>query len=88
MEEESRLVGRTAGTQKVVLNTKVWYGMTVEKASSKSLRLTAQDVNGEVRIFVVQASPKEVDQLYSLLQQRLKRAQERYPKKQTMTEDH
>ncbi|KAL6433550.1 hypothetical protein ACFW04_006560 [Cataglyphis niger] len=80
-DEESRLVGRTAGTQRLILNTKVWPGMTAERAGPKSLRLTAMDVHGDIRIFIVQAAPKEVDQLHNLLLQRLKRAQERHPKK-------
>ncbi|XP_011861852.1 PREDICTED: ran-binding protein 3 [Vollenhovia emeryi] len=86
-DEESRLVGRTAGTQRLILNTKVWPGMTAERAGPKSLRLTAMDVlDGDIRIFIVQAAPKEVDQLHSLLLQRLKRAQERHPKK--LATDH
>ncbi|KYN16703.1 Ran-binding protein 3, partial [Trachymyrmex cornetzi] len=85
-DEESRLVGRTAGTQRLILNTKVWPGMTAERAGSKSLRLTAMDVHGDIRIFIVQAAPKEVDQLHSLLLQRLKRAQDRHPKK--LATDH
>ncbi|XP_076300463.1 ran-binding protein 3 [Lasioglossum baleicum] len=80
-DEESRLVGRTAGTQRLILNTKVWPGMTAERAAPKSLRLTAMDVHGAIRIFIVQAAPKEIEQLHNLLQQRLKRAQERQPKK-------
>ncbi|XP_078040645.1 uncharacterized protein LOC144471927 [Augochlora pura] len=80
-DEESRLVGRTAGTQRLILNTKVWPGMTAERAAPKSLRLTAMDAQGAIRIFIVQAAPKEIEQLHNLLQQRLKRAQERQPKK-------
>lgn len=80
-DEESRLVGRTAGTQRLIMNTKIWPGMTAERAAPKSLRLTAMDVQGSIRIFIVQAAPKEVEQLHNLLQQRLKRAQERQPKK-------
>lgn len=85
-DEESRLVGRTAGTQRLILNTKVWSGMTAERAGPKSLRLTAMDVHGDIRIFIVQAAPKEVDQLHNLLLQRLKRAEERHPKK--LATDH
>lgn len=59
----------------------IWPGMTAERAGLKSLRLTAMDVQGDIKIFVVQAAPKEVDQLHNLLIQRLKRAQGRQPKK-------
>lgn len=85
-DEESRLVGRTAGTQRLILNTKVWPGMTAERAAPKSLRLTAMDVHGDIRIFIIQAAPKEIEQLHNLLQQRIKRAQERQPKK--LATDH
>lgn len=85
-DEESRLVGRTSGTQRLMLNTKVWPGMTAELAGPKSLRLTAMDilddkVSGDIRIFIVQAAPKEVDELHELLIQRITRAKERQPKK-------
>ena len=79
-------MGRASGTQRLVLNTKVWPGMTAERAGPKSLRITAMDAQGDIRIFIVQAAPKEVDQLHSLLLQRLKRAQERQPKK--LATDH
>lgn len=81
-DDESRLVSRTAGTQRLILNTKVWPGMTAERAGPKSLRLTAMDIHGDLRIFIVQASPKEIDLLEDHLTQRLKRAKERQPKRQ------
>ena len=80
-DEESRLVGRTAGTQRLIMNTKVWPGMIAERAALKSLRLTAMDVQGSIRIFIIQAAPKEVEQLHDLLEERLIRAQLRQPKK-------
>ncbi|XP_043461236.1 ran-binding protein 3 isoform X1 [Leptopilina heterotoma] len=81
-DDESRLVSRTAGTQRLILNTKIWPGMTAERAGPKSLRLTAMDIHGDLRIFIVQASPKEIDLLEDHLTQRLKRAKERQPKRQ------
>jgi Ran-binding protein 3 len=80
-DEESRLVGRSAGTQRLILNANVWPGMSAERAGPKSLRFTAVDAHGDVRIFIVQAAPKEVDQLHDLLLPRLKRARERHPKR-------
>ncbi|CAD6236764.1 GSCOCG00012479001-RA-CDS [Cotesia congregata] len=80
-DEESRLVGRATGTQRLILNTKIWPEMTAERAGPKSLRLTAMDIHGDIRIFIVQAAPAEVDQLYNLLLQRLERAKENQPKK-------
>lgn len=63
------------------MNTKVWPGMIAERAALKSLRLTAMDVQGSIRIFIIQAAPKEVEQLHDLLEERLVRAQLRHPKK-------
>lgn len=39
------------------------------------------DVQGSIRIFIIQAAPKEVEQLHDLLEERLVRAQLRHPKK-------
>merc|ERR1711937_673780 len=39
----SRLVFRTAGTQRVALNTQIWGGMSVEQCTKKSIRISAQD---------------------------------------------
>ncbi|KAF7987421.1 hypothetical protein HCN44_003183 [Aphidius gifuensis] len=85
-DEESRLIGRISGTQRLMLNTKIWPGMTAELPGAKSLRITAMDipddkVSGDIRIFLVQAAPKEVDELHELLIQRIQRAKERQPKK-------
>lgn len=60
--------------------------MTAELAGPKSLRLTAMDVHGDIRIFIVQAARTEVDQLHKLLMERLKCAKERQPKK--LATDH
>lgn len=79
-----RLIVRTAGSLRVVLNTKIWSGMTVDRASSKSLRITGMDSNGVVKVFLVMASPKEMDQLQKCLEWRvnnLKKSEETSPKK-------
>ena len=55
--------------------------MTAERAGPKSLRLTAMDIHGDIRIFIVQATPKEIQLLEDSLTQRLNRAKERQPKK-------
>ncbi|XP_049783687.1 ran-binding protein 3 [Schistocerca cancellata] len=70
---QSRVVVRTAGNLRVVINTKVWAGMVVERASPKSVRLTAMDTTGEVKVFLVSGSQKETEQLYKSLVARVER---------------
>ena len=49
---QSRLVMRTQGCLRVILNTKVWTEMAVDKTSSKSIRLTAVD-GEQIRVFLL-----------------------------------
>ncbi|XP_047499057.1 serine-rich adhesin for platelets-like isoform X1 [Penaeus chinensis] len=70
-EIHSRLVIRTQGTLTVMLNTKVWSDMSVERASSKSVRFTALDADGQPKIFLAMGSPKDVDLLYTSLEWRV-----------------
>lgn len=50
---------------------KVWAGMVVERPSQKSLRLTAMDNTGKIKIFLVMARPVEINQLYNALVERI-----------------
>lgn len=70
-EIHSRLVIRTQGTLTVMLNTKVWSDMSVERASNKSVRFTALDADGQPKIFLAMGSPKDVDLLYNSLEWRV-----------------
>ncbi|KAK3910575.1 Ran-binding protein 3, partial [Frankliniella fusca] len=71
-QKQSRIIMRTAGSFRVILNTKLWPGMVVEKVSSKSVRLTAMDaISGEVLVFLVMASPKDADFLFNYLDSRV-----------------
>lgn len=76
---QSRLVARTQGSLRVVLNTKIWAGMSVDRPSLKSVRLTAMD--GEtMRVFLISGSTKDIDQLFGALDWRvttLKTSEER-----------
>ncbi|XP_066145767.1 ran-binding protein 3 [Euwallacea fornicatus] len=69
----SRLVFRTSGSLRVIINTKVWAEMTIDKASEKSIRLTALDSSGEVKVFLIMSSIEDSKQLYSHLQSRLEK---------------
>lgn len=47
---------RTQGSLRVVLNTKIWPGMTIERASAKSVRITAMDTDENVKVFLIMVS--------------------------------
>ena len=47
---------RTQGSLRVVLNTKIWPGMTVERASQKSIRITAVGDDGSIKVFLIMVS--------------------------------
>merc|ERR1712110_604480 len=66
----SRIVMRTIGSLRVILNTKVYHGMSVEKPNEKSVRLTGMD-DGVVKIFLIVGSPKDADALHCALKSRL-----------------
>ena len=44
---------RASGSFRVLLNTNVWNGMNCERVSPQSIRLTAQEGNGEFGIYLI-----------------------------------
>lgn len=84
---QSRLVFRTSGSLRVILNTKIWSEMMVEQASQKSIRLTAIDANGEIKVFLIMATPDESKQLFKYLEDRVKSEAERIKKKRVHDTD-
>lgn len=74
--KESRVVFRQAGNLRVLINTKVWSGMTAEQSSPKSLRLTAMDNNGQVKVFLVMTRPEVITKLHKELSKRIQVAKE------------
>nr|CAG4651865.1 EOG090X078K [Triops cancriformis] len=67
---QSRLVMRAQGTLRLILNTKLWPEMKLEKVSTKSIRITAVDED-KVKIFLIMASPKDTDVLFHALEWRV-----------------
>jgi len=67
---KSRLVMRTVGSLRVVLNTKLWPNMVCEKANEKNVRISAMEEN-EVKIFLISCSPKDADKLFTALEYRI-----------------
>ena len=45
-------VMRIHGSLRVILNTKIWSGMSVEQASSKAIRFSATDCDQTIRVFL------------------------------------
>lgn len=70
-DSASRLVFRTAGSLRVLLNTKIWDGMIAEPASPKSLRITAIDSTGQVKVYLVMARPSDIQGLAMALKMRI-----------------
>ncbi|XP_060762167.1 ran-binding protein 3b isoform X5 [Neoarius graeffei] len=69
---QSRLVMRTQGSLRLILNTKLWAQMQVDKASEKSVRITAMDTEDQgVKVFLISASSKDAGQLAAALHHRI-----------------
>ncbi|CAG5035687.1 unnamed protein product [Parnassius apollo] len=67
----SRLVVRVAGSLRVVLNTKLWPDMVVERAGAKSLRITAVDAQLQIKLFLIMGAPGDIVHLYRALTSRI-----------------
>ncbi|XP_022224369.1 ran-binding protein 3 [Drosophila obscura] len=75
----SRVVFRTSGNLRLLLNTKVWAAMVAERASPKSLRLTAIDNTGSLKIFLAMGRPADIAQLHKSLCDRIARRKLAHP---------
>ncbi|KAL0607164.1 Ran-binding protein 3 [Plecturocebus cupreus] len=74
---QSRLVMRTQGSLRLILNTKLWAQKQTDKASEKSLRITARGTEDQgVKVFLISASSKDTGQLYAALHHRIRVEQE------------
>ncbi|XP_019351456.1 ran-binding protein 3-like isoform X2 [Alligator mississippiensis] len=69
---QSRLVMRNQGSLRLILNTKLWPQMMIERGNHKSLCITAVDQEDcSVKVFLIQASSKDVQYLYAAIHHRL-----------------
>ncbi|XP_034298281.1 ran-binding protein 3-like [Pantherophis guttatus] len=69
---QSRLVMRNQGSMRLILNTKLWTQMVIERANRKSACITATDLeDGSVKVFLIQASTKDIESLYAAIHHRL-----------------
>ncbi|KAH8311871.1 hypothetical protein KR044_008330 [Drosophila immigrans] len=82
----SRVVFRTSGNLRLVLNTKVWAAMVAERASQKSLRLTAMDNTGTVKIFLAMGRPADIAQVHKALSERIAQRKFTHPEECAVVE--
>ncbi|XP_030563628.1 ran-binding protein 3 [Drosophila novamexicana] len=75
----SRVVFRTSGNLRLLVNTKVWAAMVAERASQKSLRLTAMDNTGTVKIFLAMGRPADIAQVHKALSERIAKRKLTHP---------
>jgi len=72
MSNSSRLIMRSTGVLKVILNTKLFPGMSIELATEKSLRFTGSEEDGStIKIFLFSGGAKDVSRLHDALCLRL-----------------
>ncbi|XP_074063781.1 ran-binding protein 3-like isoform X2 [Macrotis lagotis] len=69
---QSRLIMRNQGSLRLILNSKLWAQMEIQRANHKNLRITATDLDDcSIKIFLIQASAKDIGCLYAAIHHRL-----------------
>jgi len=74
---QSRVVFRASGSLRLLLNTKVWRDQKCEQPSQKSLRLTAFDTNGVIKIYLVMGRVEDMRDLFRALGSRIRKEKNR-----------
>ncbi|XP_010134106.1 PREDICTED: ran-binding protein 3-like, partial [Buceros rhinoceros silvestris] len=69
---QSRLIMRNQGSLRLILNSRLWKQMVINRANRKSLCFTATDQEDHsVQVFLIQASSKDTEYLYAAIHHRL-----------------
>ncbi|XP_023370788.1 ran-binding protein 3-like isoform X2 [Otolemur garnettii] len=69
---QSRLIMRNQGSLRLILNSKLWAQMKIQRANHKNLRITATDLEDHtIKVFLIQASAKDAGCLYAAIHHRL-----------------
>ncbi|XP_014415167.2 ran-binding protein 3-like isoform X1 [Camelus ferus] len=69
---QSRLIMRNQGSLRLILNSKLWAQMEIQRANHKNLRITATDLEDyNIKVFLIQASVKDTGCLYTAIHHRL-----------------
>ncbi|XP_059029789.1 ran-binding protein 3-like isoform X4 [Mustela lutreola] len=63
---------RNQGSLRLILNSKLWAQMEIQRANHKNLRITATDLEDySIKVFLIQASAKDTGCLYAAIHHRL-----------------
>ncbi|XP_054995943.1 ran-binding protein 3-like isoform X2 [Sorex araneus] len=69
---QSRLIMRNQGSLRLILNSKLWAQMQIQRANHKNLRITATDLEDcSIKVFLIQAGAKDTRYLYAAIHHRL-----------------
>uniref|UniRef100_A0A2K5E1S4 Ran-binding protein 3-like n=1 Tax=Aotus nancymaae TaxID=37293 RepID=A0A2K5E1S4_AOTNA len=69
---QSRLIMRNQGSLRLILNSKLWAQMKIQRANYKNVRITATDLEDyTIKVFLIQASVKDTAYLYAAIHHRL-----------------
>ncbi|XP_054968408.1 ran-binding protein 3-like isoform X10 [Pan paniscus] len=69
---QSRLIMRNQGSLRLILNSKLWAQMKIQRANHKNVRITATDLEDySIKIFLIQASAQDTAYLYAAIHHRL-----------------
>ncbi|XP_037655372.1 ran-binding protein 3-like isoform X2 [Choloepus didactylus] len=69
---QSRLIMRNQGSLRLILNSKLWAQMEIQRANHKNILITATDLEGySIKVFLIQASAKDTGYLYAAIHHRL-----------------
>lgn len=86
-KSHSRVVFRASGSFRLLLNTKVWRDQVCDQPSQKSLRLTAFDTNGVVKIYLVMGRNEDMSHLFRALSSRIRKEKDRTPEPEEAQEE-
>lgn len=69
-KDDIRLIGRQSGSQRVLINSKIFPEMLLQELSEKRIQISAHtgDVDLPPQLFIIQASPSTITNLRMLLQ--------------------
>ncbi|XP_023610817.1 ran-binding protein 3-like [Myotis lucifugus] len=69
---QSRLIMRNQGSLRLILNSKLWTQMEIQRANPRNLRVTATDLEDySIKVFLIQATAKDTESLYAAIHHRL-----------------
>lgn len=69
---QSRLIMRNQGSLRLILNSKLWTQMEIQRANHQNLQITATDLEDySIKVFLIQASAKDTESLYAAIHHRL-----------------